>query len=293
MQNLYEHSAVKKFVQEVANPSIGNTQIPVNSRVVVNGGTSSGKTHMLTHFIMNSPKTFQHIIIINQGIEEPLYEMLKSKLAKGGKITFFEPDNFPTAKEICASREDEKDEYLIVFDDMMADIVGPKMIKKVKQFFIFGRKLHMTLFFLTQDFHSLPKPFRGQMSHLICLRLANDDDLNLILRKYKSVGVSQQQLVEMYRTATEEPFNFLKIAVLETDENKKFTRNFTDEFHIRKGIDEKGEMKSQIFAGPWCHTRNHFAANTDKDKKRSRSKQVESESEADDSEDEDSHRRKK
>ncbi len=287
MDNLYKSSAVKQFVKEVANPSIGNTGIAVNSRVFVNGGTNSGKTHMLVYFIINSPKTFQHIVIISQGIEEPLYEMLKAKLGKGGKITFFEPDNYPSAKELCASREDEKDEYLVVFDDMMADIVGTKQIQKVKQYFIFGRKLHITLFFLTQDFHSIPKPFRGQMSHLVLLRLANDDDLNLILRKYRGMGISKEQLLEMYRVATEDKFNFLKIAVTETDENKKFTRNFTDEFRIQKGIDQDGKVTAQVFAGPWYHTRSHTVP---EEKKRKRSSKVESsseEEESDSDEDED------
>ena len=100
MEILYEHPSVKKFVHKVENPSVKNTLIPLNSRVCIDGGSGSGKTHALLSFVVRSPNTFQHIVCINQGIEEPLYDTLRDKLGKKGTITFFTVDDYPTAKEL-------------------------------------------------------------------------------------------------------------------------------------------------------------------------------------------------
>ena len=260
MQNLYNHPTVRKFVHEVDNPSFAQTQIALNSRIVVNGGTGSGKTHAVVNYILNSPNTFQHIVCINQGIEEPLYETLRDKLGKKGTITFFTVDNYPTAKELAASRENDKDQYLVIFDDIIADLNTQKKIDKLKQYMIFGRKLFLTSFVLTQDYHSLPKPLRGQMSHLILLRLNNDMDFDIIIRNFRTLGVTKEQLVQIYKIATTGPFNFLKIDCLGTDPNKKFTRNFTDAFHLETAIDRNGKEYTTVLAGPWYNKRKAIGA---------------------------------
>ena len=82
MQNLYQNPAVAKHVKKVNNPHYANTQIAVNSRVIVDGGTGSGKTNFMVNYISLTPDTFEHIIVINHGVEEPLYEFLKEKLSE-------------------------------------------------------------------------------------------------------------------------------------------------------------------------------------------------------------------
>ncbi len=252
MLNLYLNPSVQKYAKKVNNPFYENTQIAVNSRVLVVGGSGSGKTNCFTNYTALTPDTFEHIIVINHGVEEPLYQFLEEKLKKKGRITFFDQDNFPTAQEIFDSRKDPKDEYLVVFDDMIGELDTKAKMKKIKEFFTFGRKISFTLFFLSQDYHSVPTYFRRQLTHLILLKLSSDRDLKEILKNF-SLGVSREQLIQMYRISTTGFGNFFKIDIPCTDENKKFTRNFTDDFAIRKVIGHNGEEAAVVLAGPWYH----------------------------------------
>ena len=254
MDNLYEHPTIKKFVKKVNNPAFENTQIEVNSRVVFDGGTGSGKTSAVIDYILKTPNTYEQIIVIYQGIPEPFYEALEEKLGKKGKVTFFTADNYPTCQELSARRENQKtDQYLVIFDDMIAELNTKKDIKKIKEYFIYGRKLFLTTFFLTQDYHSVPKVIRGQMSHLILLKLSSDSDLAIILKNFR-LGVTREQLEEMYSIATTGQFNFLKIHTTGTDMDKKFTRNWTDEFRVVKTSNGYGPERSVVLAGPWLET---------------------------------------
>ena len=80
-------------------------------------------------------------------------------------------------------------------------------------------------------------------------------DFDIIMRNFRTLGVTKEQLVQIYKIATNGPFNFLKIDCLGTDPNKKFTRNFTDAFHLETAIDRKGKEMTTVLAGPWYNKR--------------------------------------
>ena len=54
-------------------------------------------------------------------------------------------------------------------------------------------------------------------------------DLNLILSNY-ALGIEVDQIMKLYKNATKDKFNFLKIDIENRDDNKKFRLNFTG-FH--------------------------------------------------------------
>jgi hypothetical protein len=72
------------------------------------------------------------------------------------------------------------------------------------------------------------------MTYLILLKIPNQDDLKMILRNYK-LGVTLDELVAMYKQATQEPMNFFKIDCNSANTKTKFSRKFSDFF----AIDEK------------------------------------------------------
>ena len=56
---------------------------------------------------------------------------------------------------------DEKLKILIVFDDMIADIINNKKLNSiVTELFIRGRKLNISLVFITQSYFKVPKDVR-------------------------------------------------------------------------------------------------------------------------------------
>jgi len=118
---------------------------------------------------------------------------------------------------------------LVVFDDQ----VNEKNQDIIKELMIRGRKIGkgLTLCYLSQSFFKIPKIVRLQFSHLILLKLSSNRDLNLILSDY-CLGVNRDELATIYKNATQNKFNFLKIAIDEPDNNKKFSHNWTGFYQI-------------------------------------------------------------
>lgn len=246
MENLYKSESVKKFCKEPENPSYKNTKIPLHSRVLICGGSGSGKTNCLLNYIVKSEKTFDHILICNSNVEEPMYQALEEKLGKKGLITFFTLETLPTIQEL-KKKIGEKEEYLVVFDDIIGDLDNNRrMLQKLTNYAIMGRKINLTQAWLMQSFFKTPKTIRNQFTHLMLLRLASVRDLQIILSDYV-LGVEKHQLFDMYKAATSQQFNCLRIDIFATDPNEKFARNFTDPFYL----DDEPDGSVTVTPGPW------------------------------------------
>ena len=56
---------------------------------------------------------------------------------------------------------DKKSKILILFDDMIADMLSNKKLNKiVTELFIRGRKLNISIVFITQSYFAVPKNLR-------------------------------------------------------------------------------------------------------------------------------------
>ena len=65
-----------------------------------------------------------------------------------------------------------KRKILIVFDDMIVDIVSNKKFQIViKELFIRCRKLNISLVFITQSYFSVPKDVRLNSSHYLIMKV--------------------------------------------------------------------------------------------------------------------------
>ena len=61
---------------------------------------------------------------------------------------------------------DKKSKILILFDDMIADMLSNKKLNKiVTELFIRGRKLNISLVFITQSYFAVPKNLRQNSTH--------------------------------------------------------------------------------------------------------------------------------
>ena len=63
-------------------------------------------------------------------------------------------------EKIEEHNSNKKRKILIVFDDMIADMLGNKKGYAVTKLFIRGRKLDKSLVFITQSYFSVPKNIR-------------------------------------------------------------------------------------------------------------------------------------
>ena len=61
---------------------------------------------------------------------------------------------------------------LIVFDDMIADIMTNKKFQAIiKELFITGRKVSISLVFITQSYFSVPKAVRLNSTHYLIMKI--------------------------------------------------------------------------------------------------------------------------
>ena len=67
-----------------------------------------------------------------------------------------------------------KRKILIVFDDMIADIMTNKKFQAIiKELFIRCRKLNISLVFITQSYFSAPKDVRLNSTHYLTMKIIN------------------------------------------------------------------------------------------------------------------------
>ena len=104
-----------------------------------------------------------------------------------------------------------KRKILIIFDDMIADIMTNKRFQAITKEFIFRcRKLNISLVFITQSYFSVPKDVRLNSTHYLIMKINNKRELQNIVINH-SADIDYQDFIKMYRECTKEPHNFLTI----------------------------------------------------------------------------------
>ena len=77
-------------------------------------------------------------------------------------------------KSIEECNSNKKRKVLIVFDDMIADVLSNKKLKPiVTELFIRGRKLNISLVFITQSYFVVSKNIRLNSMHYFIMKIPN------------------------------------------------------------------------------------------------------------------------
>ena len=125
-------------------------------RILIIGGSGSGKTNTLLNLI-NEQNDIDKMYLYARDLNEPKYKILIKKREDEG----IKHLNVPNAFIECSNTIDvydnihdynssRKREILIAFDDMIADIMTNKKFQsRIKELFIRGRKLNISLVFIT------------------------------------------------------------------------------------------------------------------------------------------------
>ena len=121
---------------------------------------------------------------------------------------------------------DKDRKMLIVFDDMIADIIKNKKLNSiVTELFIRGRKLNISLVFITQSYFKVPKDVRLNTSHFFIAKIPNKRELQQIAINHSS-NISTKDLINIYRKCTAEPYSFLvNDTTLASDNPLRFRKN--------------------------------------------------------------------
>ena len=104
-----------------------------------------------------------------------------------------------------------KRKILIVFDDMIGDIMANKKFQSIiKELFIRCIKLNISLVFITQSYFSVPKDVRLNSAHYLIMKVNNKRELQNIAINH-SADIDFQDFMKIYRECTRERYNFLTI----------------------------------------------------------------------------------
>ena len=127
-------------------------------------------------------------------LREPKYEFLIKKCENVGIKHFSDPNAFiecsNTMDDVYENIDDcnpsRKRKILIVFDDMIADIMTNKKFQAIiKELFIRCRKLNISLVFITQSYFSVPKDVRLNSKRFLIMKINNRKELQNIAKYYK------------------------------------------------------------------------------------------------------------
>ena len=119
-----------------------------------------------------------------------------------------------------------KRKKLIVFDDMIADIMAnTKFQAIIKELFVRCRKLYISLVFITQSYFSVPKDARLNSTHNLIMKINNRIELKNVAINH-SADIDYKDFVKSYRKCTKEPYNFLAIDTkLPSSDPLRFRKN--------------------------------------------------------------------
>ena len=132
-------------------------------------------------------------------------------------------------ENIDSYNQTRKRKILIIFDDMIADIVTNKKFQSIiEELFIRCRKLNISLVFITQSYFSVPKDVRLNSTHYLIMRIINKKELQNIAINH-STEIDYKDFMKVYRECTREPYNFLTIdTTLPASNPLSFRKNLFD-----------------------------------------------------------------
>ena len=115
---------------------------------------------------------------------------------------------------------------LIVFDDMIADMINNKKLNPiVTELFIRGRKLNISIVFITQSYFKVPKYVRLNATHFPIMKILNKRELQQIALNHSS-DIDFNDFMKIYKKFTKEPYSFLlNDTTLQSSDLLRFTHN--------------------------------------------------------------------
>ena len=202
-------------------------------RKLIIGGSGSRKTNALLNLINNQPD-IDKIYLYAKDPYETKYQYLINKSEKVGLGHFDDPKTFmeysndmqDVYKNIEVYNPIEKRKILIVFDDMIADmIINNKLNPIVTELFIRGRKLNISIVFITQSYFKVPEDVRLNSTHFYILKIPNKRELQQTALNHSS-DIDYKDFMKIYKKYTKELRSFLvNDRTLPSDDPLRFRKN--------------------------------------------------------------------
>ena len=133
-------------------------------------------------------------------------------------------------KDVYKNIEDynpiKKRKLLIIFDDMIADMINNnKLNSLVTELFIRGRKRNISIVFITQSYFKVPNDVRLNSTHFFIMKVPNKRELQQIALNHSS-DIDFKGFMNIYKKSIKEPYSFLvNDTTLPSDDPLRFRKN--------------------------------------------------------------------
>ena len=109
---------------------------------------------------------------------------------------------------------------------MIADMINNKNLNSiVTELFIRGRKLNISLVFITQSYFRVPKDIRVNSTHFFIMKIPNKRELQQIALNHSS-DIDVKDFIKIYKKCTAETYSFLvNDATLASDTPLRFRKS--------------------------------------------------------------------
>ena len=211
MINFYEYTNENKKENNSKWPRIPDHPY----RILIAGGSESRKTNALLNLINNQPD-IDKIYLYAKDPYEAKYQYLINKRENVGLDHFKDSSAFIEysngMQDVYKNIEDynpgEKRKILIVFDDMIADMINNKKRNPVvTEVLIRGRKLNISIVVITQSYFKGPKDVRLNSTHIFIMKIPNKRELQQIALNHSS-DIDFKDFMKIYKKCTAEPYSF-------------------------------------------------------------------------------------
>ena len=167
--------------------------------------------------LLNNQPDIDKIYLYAKDPYETKYQYLINKSEKVGL------DHFDDSKAFMEYSNDIQDVYknvedynpvkkrkaLIIFDDMIADMINNnKLNPVVTELFVRGRKRNISIFFITQSYFKVPKDVRLNSAHFFIMKIPNKRELQQIALNHSS-DIDFKDFMKIYEKCTAKPYSFL------------------------------------------------------------------------------------
>ena len=180
--------------------------IPDHShKILIIGSSESGKRNLLLNLVLNQhdihkiylyakdpyEAKYQYLINITESTELKHFNVPK---------TFIEYSNDmqDVYKNIDEYNPDKENKILIVFDDMIADMINNKKLNSiVTELLIRGRKLNISLVFITQSYFKFPKDVILNTTYFFIAKIPNKRELQQIVITNHSSDIKTEDFINI------------------------------------------------------------------------------------------------
>ena len=112
---------------------------------------------------------------------------------------------------------------------MIADMINNKKLNPVvTELFIRGRKINISIAFITQSHFKVPKDVKLNSTHFFIMKIPNERELQQISLNHSS-DIDVKDFIKIYKKCIAEPYSFLvNDATLPSNDPLRFRKNLLE-----------------------------------------------------------------